>query len=72
MFNGQLELSFEATAYAQAGVERKLRRARAQSWFQRMRRVVDSAFDAAPRPLPRPEQVWFASSRRRVELSKPR
>jgi len=32
---------------------------RAGWWFRQMRRVVDSAIDWTPRPMPRAHQVYF-------------
>ena len=38
-------------------------------WFQRMRQIVDRAFDWQPAPPARPEQTWFPGTRRRVSLN---
>jgi hypothetical protein len=38
-------------------------------WFERMRQVVDRAFDWQPAPPPRPEQIWFRGTHRQVRLS---
>jgi hypothetical protein len=35
-------------------------------WFQRMRSMVDKAFDWQPAPPARPEQIWLPDSQRRV------
>ena len=38
-------------------------------WFQRMRQIVDRAFDWQPAPPPRPEQIYFPGTHRRVSLN---
>ena len=38
-------------------------------WFQRMRQIVDRAFDWQPAPPPRPEQIWFTGTHRRVSVN---
>jgi hypothetical protein len=55
----QMELGL-GTARACPSVNRRQRRlSRATFWFERMRRVVDRAFDWQPAPPARPEQIWF-------------
>lgn len=54
----QMELGFQ-------GAVRPVYRARQRSrraawWFERMRQVVDAAFDWSAAPQPRPEQTWLA------------
>jgi len=38
-------------------------------WFQRMRQIVDRAFDWQPAPQPRPEQIWFRGTHRQVSVN---
>jgi hypothetical protein len=58
---GQLELGF-ANGGARRSIEPRHRRLkRANWWFERMREVVDRAFDWHPAPMGRPEQIWFES-----------
>jgi hypothetical protein len=38
-------------------------------WFQRMRQIVDRAFDWQPAPPPRPEQIYFPGTHRRVSVN---
>ena len=38
-------------------------------WFERMRQIVDRAFDWQPAPPPRPEQIYFPGTHRRVSLN---
>jgi hypothetical protein len=38
-------------------------------WFQRMRQIVDHAFDWQPVPPPRPEQIWFPGTHRQVSVN---
>ena len=38
-------------------------------WFQRMRQIVDRAFDWQPAPPPRPEQIWFPGTHRQVSVN---
>lgn len=44
---------------------RQKRQSRAGWWFERMRQVVDRAFDWQAVP-PRPEQIWFPQARREI------
>jgi hypothetical protein len=59
MMNQQMELGFGRARLCPSLTRRERRLNRAQWWFQRMRRVVDRAFDWRPDPPPRPEQIWF-------------
>jgi hypothetical protein len=38
-------------------------------WFERMRQIVDCAFDWQPAPPPRPEQIWFPGTHRQVSVN---
>jgi len=62
MINGQLELGFECGQQRPPAAKHARRQGRAHWWFERMRQVVDRAFDWQPAPLPRPEQTWFAAT----------
>lgn len=53
-----MELGFQAIPLPVAAPRGRTRRA--AWWFQRMREVVDAAFDWAPAPARRPEQTWLA------------
>ena len=54
----QLSLSFLGGSPHSAAFRRQqMLRSRAQHWFGIMRRVVDSAVEWKPVPLPRPEQT---------------
>jgi len=56
----QLELSLDGTAKAIRMPRHGGRRLRARWWFERMRDVVDRAFDWGVVPPPRPEQGHLA------------
>lgn len=58
----QLELGLHgARRMPQPQPHRKPNRAaRAAWWFARMRAAVDGALVWTPKPLPRPQQIWFA------------
>ena len=59
MTNEQMELGI-GTVRGCPSLNRPRRRlSRANWWFERMRHVVDRAFDWQPAPPPRPEQIWF-------------
>jgi hypothetical protein len=59
----QLEMMLDRTmanlAAKPAAGRRERRLTRANWWFARMRQAVDRAFDWAPVPPPRPEQIYF-------------
>jgi hypothetical protein len=38
-------------------------------WFQRMRQMVDCAFDWRLAPLDRPEQIWLPGAHQRVSVN---
>ena len=59
MTNKQMELGFGKARVCSSINRRQRRSSRANWWFERMREVVDSAFDWKPAPAPRPEQIWF-------------
>jgi hypothetical protein len=56
----QMELGLGRNRHCASANRRQRRVSRANWWFQRMRRVVDQAFDWQPVPPARPEQIWFA------------
>ena len=59
----QMELSF-GTARAVYSVNRRQQRLnRAAWWFERMRQIVDRAFEWQPEPAGRPEQIWLAEAK---------
>jgi hypothetical protein len=58
----QMELSLTGKAARRARQARQNRRRRAQWWFARMRKVVDSAMEWRPAPPARPEQVYMRLS----------
>ena len=60
MMNQQMELGFGAARACRSENRRRRESSQANRWFQRMRRVVDRAFDWQPAPPPRPEQIWFS------------
>jgi hypothetical protein len=62
MNDGQMELSFECGQGRPPAGKRARREGRANWWFERMRQVVDRAFDWKPSPPPRPEQIWFGAT----------
>jgi hypothetical protein len=59
----QMELSLTGKAARRGRQARQNRRQRAQWWFARMRRVVDSAMEWRSVPPARPEQVYMSLSR---------
>jgi hypothetical protein len=64
MMNTQLELGFVSAGQPFVVVRRQKRQSRANWWFERMRQVVDRAFDWQPTPPPRPEQIWLETGSR--------
>ncbi|MCX6922651.1 MAG: hypothetical protein NT154_05465, partial [Verrucomicrobia bacterium] len=38
-------------------------------WFERMRQIVDRAFDWQPAQMPRPEQIWLPGTHRELRLN---
>jgi hypothetical protein len=62
MIKRQLELSFGKARGCQPMDRRQRHLNRANWWFERMRHVVNRAFDWQPAPLLRPEQIWFAGA----------
>jgi hypothetical protein len=54
----QMELGFNGTL--RTSPRKPARSRRAGWWFEKMRRVVDSALDWEPAPQARPEQRWLA------------
>ena len=64
MIDTQLELGFGKARQRFARTQRQQRVNRAHWWFQRMRHVVDRAFDWETVPAARPEQIWLENGRR--------
>ena len=60
MIDSQLELGFGSTGRALVLTHRQRRLSRARWWFDRMRQVVDRAFE--PTPPPRPQQMWMETA----------
>ena len=60
MTNQQMEISFSGARVCPSVNRRQRRLTRAHWWFDRMRQVVDRAFDWHPAPPARPEQLWFS------------
>lgn len=56
----QLELGLNGARRAALPHRKPNRAARAAWWFARMRAAVDGAMVWTPKPLPRPQQIWFA------------
>jgi hypothetical protein len=70
MIDTQLELSLSNPGATQS--PRAIRSPSAYTsrwWFQRMRQIVDRAFDWQPAPQPRPEQFWFRGTHRQVSVN---
>ncbi len=71
MNDSQMELGLaEAPAFT-SRIQPPRRQGRARWWFERMRQVVNDAFDWQPAPAPRPQQTWFESAYRRPSLGGP-
>jgi hypothetical protein len=68
MTNEQMELGFGGTARLKVLSRKQQRAPRASWWFERMRAVVDSAFDWSATPQPTPEQIWLPDARRQVQF----
>jgi len=62
----QMELGIEPATTAIANNRPQRRSTRAGWWFERMRALVDRAYDWEPAPEPRPEQTWMAGANRQV------
>jgi hypothetical protein len=70
MNNAQLELSLgSARATLMARPNHRPSKFTSRWWFERMRQIVDRAFDWQPAPPPRPEQIWFPGTHRQVSLN---
>jgi hypothetical protein len=70
MMTAQMELSLGNQRMAESPRANGRAPARASRWwFQRMRQVVDRAFDWQPAPPPRPEQIWLPGTHRRVSVN---
>jgi hypothetical protein len=70
MNNAQLELSLDsqrATRLSRAS--RRPSTFTSRWWFERMRQIVDCAFDWQTAPRPRPEQIWFPGTHRQVSVN---
>ena len=66
MNNPQMELGLGEGAPFHSRNVRTRRQGKARWWFDRMRQVVDRAFDWQPAPVPPPEQIWFENGYRRA------
>jgi len=64
MIDTQLELGLGNAGQLLVITKRQKRLSRANWWFQRMRQVVDRAFDWQPTQAPRPEQIWLQTGSR--------
>ena len=70
MTDAQLELSLGNPRATQSPrANRRPATCNSRWWFQRMRQIVDCAFDWQPTPPPRPEQICFPGTHRRVSLN---
>jgi hypothetical protein len=70
MTDTQLELSLDSVRMAQTRRGNRHPSTSASSWwFQRMRQIVDRAFDWQPAPEPRPEQTWLPGTHRQLGLN---
>ena len=70
MTTAQLELSLGNPRAAQLSrVNRHRSTCPSRWWFERMRQIVDRAFDWQPAPPPRPEQTWFPGTHRQVSVN---
>jgi hypothetical protein len=68
MTNEQMELGFNGARLHVPATQRQHRSSRSAWWFERMRKVVDNAFDWQPAPEPRPEQIRIPGMHRQVEV----
>ena len=62
-FDTQMELGFKNSRCPLPLSRRQQRLSRASWWFNRMRKVVDRAFDWKVTPAARPEQIWLEVTR---------
>jgi hypothetical protein len=69
MTNAQMELGFESLDGRQSPNRRHRGQSRAGWWFERMRELVDRAYDWQVAASPLPEQIWFPESRRQVSTA---
>ena len=70
MNNAQLELSLgNARATLLPRPNHRPSTFTSRWWFERMRQIVDRAFDWQPAPPPRPEQIWFPGTHRQVNVN---
>jgi len=70
MTDTQLELSLGSARVAQARrSNRQPSTLASRWWFQRMRQIVDRAFDWQPAPEPRPEQIWLPGTQRQIRVN---
>ena len=70
MTNAQLELSLGNPRLASSPrVNRRPSSFNSRWWFQRMRQIVDCAFDWQPTPSPRPEQIYFPGTHRELNAN---
>jgi len=70
MINAQLELSLGNPRVTQSSLaSRHPSTFSSRWWFQRMRQIVDRAFDWQPAPPARPEQIYFPGTHRQVSVN---
>ena len=70
MTDAQLELSLGNAGVVQfPRPNRRPSACNSRWWFERMRQIVDRAFDWQPAPSPRPEQIYFPGTHRKVSLN---
>jgi hypothetical protein len=70
MTDAQLELSLGSPrATLSPRAKRQSSALTSRWWFERMRQIVDRAFDWEPAPPPRPEQIWFPGTHRQVNVN---
>ena len=70
MNNAQLELSLDNhCAMRLPRANRPPAAYTSRWWFERMRQIVDRAFDWQPAPPPRPEQIWLPGTHRQVSVN---
>jgi hypothetical protein len=64
MNDSQMELGLAEGPAFTGRIQPPHRRGRARWWFERMRRIVDEAFDWQAVPEPPPRQTWFENGYR--------
>jgi len=70
MTEAQLELSLGGVRVAPSPRASRHKSALTSHWwFQRMRQMVDCAFDWQPAPPDRPEQIWLPGTHQRMSVN---